>query len=142
MGRLKALLHQCVCELLAGAAMLVLVLACWWQYRLCFLVHGLSPTPGLPLPPAWQTVQITGSVFPIFQIYDQPDCRILRAICLFWCFQLPKKNLLLRVYSVVPRPPYTHTHMPRVTLGRYRGKCSIRPRSQLRLVVELAALVA
>ena len=68
-GRLKALLHQCVC---VSCWLELLCESCysWWQYRLCFLVHGLShPRLSRPCQPSWQTVQITGSVFPIFQIY-------------------------------------------------------------------------
>lgn len=71
-SRLKALLHQCVCELLAGAAMRVLLLVAipaLLPRSQPLLTHAALPRA--PCQPPGQTVQITaGSVFPIFQIYD------------------------------------------------------------------------
>ena len=71
-SRLKALLHQCVCELLAGAAMRVLLLVAipaLLPRSQPLLTHAALPRAACQ--PPGQTVQITaGSVFPIFQIYD------------------------------------------------------------------------
>ena len=113
MGRLKALLHQCVCELLAGAAMLVLVLvlACWWQYRLCFLVHGLSPTPGLPLPPAvanganhWQCFSNLSNIRPAGLSNSQSHLSLL----VFPASQ--EKSTAESLFCCAAAAIYTHTH--------------------------------
>ena len=117
----------------------MLLAGCWWQYRLCFLVHGLSPTPSLAWPchtrvanganHCQQCFSNPSNIRPAGLSNSQSHLSLL-------VFPSSQEKSMLRVYSVVLGPlPYT-THMPRLTVERYRGLCSIRPTSQLGLVVE------